>query len=121
MWMQLVDANDTDINHNASIVESYDSQPTNTCTSQQIPAATSCAPTGDGGTGRFIDTLTVAIPPCGSGIPQSSSCGFTLTATWSACGGGHSNQLWQSWRITQANSVWVDGSTATYNPGTILH
>lgn len=119
--MQIVDSAETAIDHNASIVEAYSSQPTNTCTGQQIPSPSSCAASGDGGTGRFIDTLAVSLDVCGSGISQSSSCGFSLTSTWSACGGGRSNQLWQSSRTTHANSISVDGNTSTYSSGTTFH
>lgn len=121
MHMQIVDSSGTAIDHNASIAETYSSQPTNTCTGQQIPGPSSCAASGDGGTGQFIDTLRVSSDHCGSGIPQSSTCGFSLTATWSACGGGRSNQLWQSSRITQANSVTVDSNNTNFSSGTTFH
>jgi hypothetical protein len=120
MEMQIVDSGGAAIDNNASIVEAYDQQPTNTCTSQQIPGPSSCAASGEGGTGQFIDTLAVSLDFCGSGISHSSSCGFSLTSTWSRCSGG-SNQLWQSSRVTHANSISVDSNTTTYGSGTTFH
>jgi hypothetical protein len=121
MQMQVVDSGEAAIGNNASIVEAYDQRPTNTCTGQQIPAASGCAATGDGGTGQFIDTMVVSLDLCNSGISHTSSCGFTLTSTWSACSGGHSNQLWQSSRVTHANGVSVEGNTTGYGTGTTFH
>jgi hypothetical protein len=123
MQMQVVDANGVAINTNTSVVESYNTQPTNTCTGTQIPGSGACAATGAGssGTGQFIDTMLVSTNLCGSGIPQSSSCGFSLTSTWSACSNGLTNQLWQSSRTTQANGVTVSGNSTGYLAGTEFH
>jgi hypothetical protein len=121
LQVQLVDSSGVAINNNASVVEAYDQQPTNTCTNQQIPAPSSCQATGDGGTGQFIDTMAVSLDLCGSGISQSSTCGFSLTSTWSACSGGRSNQLWQSSRTTHANLVTIDGNTTTFPSGAEFH
>jgi len=121
LQVQLVDSNEVAITNNASVVETYDQRPTNTCTSQQIPAPSGCAATGDGGTGQFIDTMTVSTDFCGSGISNTSSCGYTLVSTWSACSGGHSNQLWQSTRVTHANNVSVDGNTTNFSIPSTFH
>lgn len=120
MQMQVVDSKNNAIPSDAYIQESFSNMSSNTCgNGQPIPA--SCALTGDGGVGEFIDTMAVSGNFCGSGIRQASGCGFSVTSTWHACSGSGSNTLWSSPRVTLSNEVQVNGSTSGFAPGTQFH
>lgn len=117
MQMQVVDSAGNAIANDVSIVEAFSNMSNNTC-GNGSPVASSCAPTGCVGcdVGQFLDTLAVSGNLCNSGISQSSGCGFSLTSTWSLCAGG-TQTLWNSPRITNSNSISVNGSTSSYSAG----
>jgi hypothetical protein len=118
MQMQLVDKSGTPIITNPSIQENFSNQ-TNTTCGNNNPTPSSCAPTGPA-VGQFLDSMSVSNDLCNSGIEQNSGCGFSLTSTWSLCGGS-TGTLWTSPRIVKSNSVSVNGSTSKYDPGTQFH
>jgi hypothetical protein len=120
MEMQVVDAYNNHLALDTYIQETFSNMTTNTCgNGQPIPA--SCDITGNGGVGYFIDTMSVSGNLCGSGISQSSGCGFSLTSTWKSCSFDGSNTLWTSPRVTHSNGVTVNGSSSVYTPGTQFH
>jgi hypothetical protein len=121
MQMQVVDIGGNAITTDVYIQEAFPKITTNTCGNGQ-PVPSSCALTGNPfGVGQFLDTMSVSGNFCGSGISQSSGCGFSLTATWAQCQPSGSNTLWTSPRVTQSNGVEVNGSWTTYNAGTQFH
>ena len=121
MQMQVVDVNNLAITTDADIQESFSNMTTNTCGNGQ-PVPASCALTGNvGGVGQFLDSMSVSGNLCGSGISQSSGCGFSLTSTWSACATCGSSTLWSSPRVTHSNGVEVNGSWTRFNAGTQFH
>lgn len=120
LLVQIVDDKGVPLDANIGIRETYDSLPRNTCTNKIIPPPSGCEPTGEQGIARFLDTLTVAIPVCNTGIAASSECGFEVTATWYACSDGYSNAFWSSKRNTRAHLVTVDKNETFYAPGTKL-
>jgi hypothetical protein len=120
MQMQVVDIGGNAIAVDAHIQESF-SPITNTCGNGQ-PEPSPCALTGSPfGTGQFLDTMSVSQNFCGSGISQSSGCGFSQTSTWKQCQPSGSNTLWTSPRVTHSNGVEVNGSWTQYSAGTQFH
>ncbi len=118
MQMQVVDANNKAVLSEVSIQEAFSpAQPSNSC-GNGSPVPSSCAATGDGGVGQFIDSMSVSGNLCGSGIKQSSGCGYSLTSTWSTCGSDGSKNLWVSPRVTHSNGAEVDGIWTKWNTGT---
>ncbi len=109
MQMQVADSSNNAITNSVSVQEAFSNQSTNTCGNGQ-PIPSSCAPVD--ASGKFIDDMSVSGNFCNSGIQQSSGCGFSLTSTWSACGGSGSNSLWISPRVTHSNGVTVDGRSS---------
>ena len=85
MEMQVVDTKANAVTSNPFVQEVFQSLSSNSCgNGNAIPAA--CAVTNKG-VGGFLDTQAVSGNLCGSGIKQSSGCGFTLTSVWSVCQG----------------------------------
>jgi len=126
MLMQVIDNNGQADAQNSSVVETLSpNNPTNSCgNGSPIPAA--CAPTGSTGcsvcgTGQFLDTMTVSLNFCGSGITQGSGCGFSATSTWSACATSGTNQVWVSPRTVHSNGVTVDGRSTSWPPNTVCN
>jgi hypothetical protein len=121
MLMQVVDAENNAITNDPSVVETFQNLTTNSCGNGQ-PVPTSCAPTGPPcsscGPGQFLDTMSVSQNFCGSGIKQSSGCGYSLTSTWSACGASGDDTLWISPRVTHSNGAEVDGQWTSWGKGT---
>jgi len=121
MKMQVVDVAGNAITADAYIQESYSNVTTNTCgNGQPVPAL--CALTGNPfGVGQFLDSMSVSGNLCGSGISQSSGCGYSLTAAWAQCLPSGTNTLWTSPRVTHSNGVEVNGSWTTYGAGKQFH
>lgn len=129
MVMQVVDSLDVAQTNNPSIKETYNPlHPVNSCGTGS-PVAPSCAATGPGGPfpcpscgpGQFLDTMAVTQNLCGSGVSQSSGCGFSHTSTWPACSTSGTNTLWTSPRVTHSNGITVNGNSTTFSPGTDIH
>lgn len=115
---QIVDKNNTAFTGNPTISESYSNLTTNSCGNGQPEPSSACVAESGG---EYIDTMTVAMNYCDSGISESSGCGYSLTSTWSACGVTGSQNLWTSSRVTDSNQVTVNGNSASYSAGTQLH
>ena len=118
LTVQLVDASGNNINDNLSVAEGYTNLTTNTC-GNGTPVPSSCAPTVSGG--QWTDGMAVSGNLCGSGISQSSGCGYSLTSTWSMCSNHFSNSPFSYNGVTLSNSVSVNGNTSFYSPGTQLY
>jgi hypothetical protein len=120
MEMQVVDPNGNPLvgtSSNPSIQEAFSNLSSNSCgNGSPIPSA--CAPTDPNS--EFLDTMSVAKSLCGFGIVQGSGCGYTLTSTWSVCGGSGSNAIWTSPRTTQSNQIVVNGKSTQWPVGTPL-
>ncbi len=116
MQMQVVDAGGNPITNGTSIQEGFSNTTSNTCPGGGLPAPASCASTDTGGT--FIDSMTVAASGCVTSEPQWNNCGYSLTSTWSTCGGSGSKSLWVSQRVTHSQSISVDGATYAWPKGT---
>jgi hypothetical protein len=118
MQMQIIDEDGNAVNDQTySVQESQSFSINNTCGNGN-PVAAACAPADSGNT--FLDSMSVSGNLCGSGIKQSSGCGYAVTSTWSMCSSELSNSIWYSPRITKSNSVSVNGQTHQFAPGTEL-
>ncbi|KAA6462098.1 hypothetical protein DYQ86_10795 [Acidobacteria bacterium AB60] len=121
MQMQVADVKNSPVTADVHIQEILVDQTTNTC-GNGSPSGSSCSLTGGGfGVGQFLDTMAVSGNFCGSGISQSSGCGFNLTSTWSVCGGDGTERVWTSPRVTHSNGVEVNNSWSSFSQGSQLH
>jgi hypothetical protein len=123
MQLQIVDSSNAPVVTTAPLVEQYQNLSQNSCGNGQ-PVPVACAAADPGGT--FVDTLAVGVGPkangyCSVGIPPQSGCGYSQTSVWSMCGGGFSNTIWNSPRVTLSNSITVNGSSATFPTNTQFH
>jgi hypothetical protein len=105
--------------------EDFTNLTTNTCGNGQ-PVPSSCG-SDNISQGKFIDTMTVSGGSpfgsfCNTGITASSGCGYTLTSTWSICGGSGLGfaDIWRYNGETRSNIVRVNGQSSLYAPGTEL-
>ena len=125
MGMQVLNQNGNSVNSACLIEELYQNITTNSCGNGQPDPAACQALNGSGPplntVGSFLDSMAVSGNLCGSGITQSSGCGFSQTSIWYACSNGSTKIIWTSPRSTLSNSVSVNGSTAGYPAGTVFH
>jgi hypothetical protein len=118
IMVQIVDRNNRDITTGA-VEEVFANLTTNTC-GNGAPQPAVCQVVDVFGLGRFTDIMTVSQNSCGSGISQSSGCGYTLTSTWKMCSVGQSMNIWKYNGETRSNRVWVNGSDGPIRNGTEL-
>ncbi len=125
--VQIVNKYNVDVTSNISVEESFTNLTQNTC-GNGVPQPEPCQPTGGGrfGPGQFLDSMAVAGNDgteqslCTSGINRDSGCGYTVTSTWSVCGGGARKAIWKYNGETRSNIVRVDGKAGRIADGTHL-
>lgn len=127
MTMQLADVNNHPVTVNYGTAESFSpAAPTNTCPPHVSPKPSACGFTATNYcptcTGAWTDTLDVqGTNYCGTTIPQTPSCGFSETSTWSMCYYGLTNSVWTSARQTLSNGITVSGNSTQFSTGTVFH
>jgi hypothetical protein len=118
--VQIVNKHNVDVTSNISVEESFTNLTENTC-NNGAPTPSPCEATGGNfGAGQFLDSMAVTENLCGSGINRNFGCGYTVTSTWSVCGGGARKAIWKYNGETRSNIVRVNGQAGRIADGTPL-
>jgi|GEM_PF-2322661 len=105
--LQIVDSSGKKITTRPWIAESFANVSSNSC-QNGAPQPWGCSQADTGAT--FIDSMSVTPQiHCDSTIPRGSSCGYTLTSTWSVCAGGFQPAVWTYDGETRSDLIHVNG------------